>query len=239
MHCATCNKVWPTLWKIRGSCCCSVPASDVQVPLRREDSRHQWFGNSRSCVSLVAPLLEGLPLFFVVRLGAARLCVQSEEKPMLSPFSQISKCTKHPHAHSHRHALCYKITHLSLSFDSFLALRSPLEDCFPGLGVAPAAAAIPAPAAAPPAPAPPLSASSPSASSCCRCCTDRTTGQKSVTDVHLFQVILLITGHWKKKSKPNVIIIIFISWLKISHFERQSKCAWSHWLYDRIELLYW
>lgn len=107
-------------------------------------------------------------------------CVQSEEKLMLSLFSQISKCTKHPHAHSHRHALCYKITHLSLSFDSFLALRSPLEDCFPGLGVAPAAAAIPAPAATPPAPAPPLSASSPSAGSCCRCCTNRTTGQKSV-----------------------------------------------------------
>ena len=118
-----------------------------------------------------------LPLFVAKSGGAARCVAQSAEKQMPSPSSQISKCTKH--SHSHRHAVCYKITHLSLSFDSFLALRSPLEDCFPGLGVAPAAAAaaVPAPAAAPPAPAPPRSASSPSAGSCWPCCTDRTEGQ--------------------------------------------------------------
>lgn len=103
------------------------------------------------------------------QVWAPRCMSSPQEKQMLSPSSQASKCTKHSHVHSHRHAVCYKRTHLSLSFASFLDL---LEDCFPGLGVAvAAAAAVPAPAAARPAPAP-LSASSPSPGSCWPCCTD-------------------------------------------------------------------
>lgn len=117
-----------------------------------------------------------LPLC-VVKWGLSVVCpVRGETKvvPFLTDKQMHKTLT-----HSHRHAVCYKITHLSLSFDSFLALRSPLEDCFPGLGVDPAAAAIPVPAAAPPAAAPPLSASSLSEGSCWPCCTNRTEGQKS------------------------------------------------------------
>lgn len=77
------------------------------------------------------------------------------------------------HTHTHaKHAVCYKITHLSLSFNSFLAFRSPPDDCFPGLGVAPAAPAVPAPAAAP------LALAPPSTGSCWPCCKNRIKGAK-------------------------------------------------------------
>lgn len=120
------------------------------------------------------------PSLVCCHVGAARCVSGPWRNNSRPPFSQISKCTKHSHARSHRHAVCYKIRHLSLSFDSFLALRSPLEDCFPGLGVAPAAVAIPVPAAPPPAAAPPLFASSLSEGSCWPCCTNRAEGQKSI-----------------------------------------------------------
>lgn len=60
---------------MRGSCRCSVPASDVQVPLRIEDSRHQWFRNSKSSVSPVAPLLKRLLPLFVVEQGLRVVCL--------------------------------------------------------------------------------------------------------------------------------------------------------------------
>lgn len=110
---------------------------------------------------------------------------ETNAAPVLTD-KQMHKTLTHAYAHSRRHAVCYKITHLSLSFDSFLAFRSPLEDCFPGLGVAPAAAAaaVTAPAAAAPAPTPPLSASSPSTGSCWPCCTNTPEGHRSKRNIN-------------------------------------------------------
>ena len=59
----------------------------VSLPLRIEDSRHQWFGNSKSSVSLVASLLKTSPSLVCRQVGGGRaLCCPVRRETNAVPF---------------------------------------------------------------------------------------------------------------------------------------------------------